>query len=204
VSGEQSDDSLSIELLADVRTIFDRLGDRVLSKTLASELASDPERPWAEWNHGKPISQKQLANLLRPFRIISETIRLGEQRAKGYLRVHFEDAFSRYLPQDPPSDACQRDNTGETGTNEHFRSVPDTTASRNEKREKINNDGHRHDVTDKKGGARRNGASNGGLIPFCAHCGRPDNAKDGRMSHCSDGGSELWLHRGCEAAWLAE
>jgi Protein of unknown function (DUF3631) len=66
--------SVNVELLVDIRLAF---GDdeHMRSVDLVEALNTDQERPWATWNKGKPISQKQLANLLRPFGIISETFR---------------------------------------------------------------------------------------------------------------------------------
>jgi hypothetical protein len=60
-------------------------------------------RPWAEFRHGKEMTQTQLANLLRPFGTFPRTIRIGDETPKGYFRDQFEDAFARYLPaSDPP------------------------------------------------------------------------------------------------------
>jgi len=39
-----------------------------------------------------------IARLLKPFGISPETIRVGEDTAKGYRLSAFEDAFARYLP----------------------------------------------------------------------------------------------------------
>jgi hypothetical protein len=39
----------------------------------------------------------RLAQMLRPFSIHPRTIRFGEDTAKGYNRIDFEDAFERYL-----------------------------------------------------------------------------------------------------------
>jgi len=51
---------------------------------------------------GGAITQKQLAGLLRPYRIESKSVRLPDGRTpKGYDRPQFEDAFARYLP--PPA-----------------------------------------------------------------------------------------------------
>jgi Protein of unknown function (DUF3631) len=201
LSGQQADDSESIDLLADVRAYFDRSGsDRVFSKVLASELASDPERPWAEYNRGKSITQTQIANLLRPFRIISETIRIGEERAKGYLRVHCEDVFDRYLAQHPPSEPLQRDNPDEMGTSERFSSVTEKSTSRIEKWEKPNNDGHRHDVTAEKGGSRGNGGGNGAEHHPCVQCNGHDN--DAILHVVGKRRERVWLHRECYKFYL--
>jgi putative DNA primase/helicase len=87
-----------VELLADTRDVFDRLGvDRLLSRKLIEELAVDPEKPWAEYRPGKQITQKQMANLLRPYFITSSPIWIGDVSARGYMRSQFEDAWKRYL-----------------------------------------------------------------------------------------------------------
>jgi hypothetical protein len=91
--------STGTRLLADVRTLFVEAGvDRVSSADLVIRLAADPESPWAEWKGGKPITQAQLARVLKPFGIASETIRLPSGgNPRGYLRTQFEDAWERYL-----------------------------------------------------------------------------------------------------------
>jgi len=37
-----------------------------------------------------------------PYKIKSKSIRFGSQTGKGYFLKAFKDAFSRYLPSDPP------------------------------------------------------------------------------------------------------
>jgi putative DNA primase/helicase len=54
-------------------------------------------RPWPEWKNGKPMTDRQLAKVLKPFRIIPGTIRLDTgSTPKGYYRSAFDDAFARY------------------------------------------------------------------------------------------------------------
>ena len=66
LSGEGHDStSVNVELLADIRLAFGET-DVIRSADLVAKLIADPERPWAEWRHGKPITQKQLAGLLGP------------------------------------------------------------------------------------------------------------------------------------------
>jgi putative DNA primase/helicase len=103
LSGEGHDaPSISVELLTDCHRAFGD-DDAIRSVDLCKELAVDPERPWVEWRNGKPITPKQLGYLLRPFNIISETVRIpGLDDAKGYLRSRFEDAWERYLPGQTP------------------------------------------------------------------------------------------------------
>jgi putative DNA primase/helicase len=99
LSGSTDDESLCIQLLADIRRIFqDSAVDRLRSQDMVELLAVESDRPWAEYRNGKPITQRQLAVLLEPFGIESRTIRVGKRKTpKGYYRGHFDDAFNRYL-----------------------------------------------------------------------------------------------------------
>jgi putative DNA primase/helicase len=68
------------------------------TKTLITALCMDTERPWATYARGEPITDRQLAKLLKPFRIISATVHPPDvPHAKGYRRADFEDAWERYL-----------------------------------------------------------------------------------------------------------
>ena len=58
-------------------------------------------RPWAGGDGNGPLTRHRLAQLLAPFGIRPQTIRVGTATAKGYLRAQFDDAFGRYLPQPP-------------------------------------------------------------------------------------------------------
>jgi len=88
LSGESPEESLGVMLLADCGPAF---GD--------DAVPADPERPWAEYNRGDPITQRQLAKLLGTFGIISVNVRpeVGPQ-GKGYRRVDFEQAWEAYCP----------------------------------------------------------------------------------------------------------
>jgi hypothetical protein len=90
-------------------------------------LTADPDKPWVEYWHGKPITHRQLATLLGNFSIISETVRIGPETAKGYRCTALEDAFERYLNFQSDgyshSDPSQRHNASSTGTSSTFRSV---------------------------------------------------------------------------------
>jgi hypothetical protein len=95
-----TDTSIRVRLLADIRAAFgDR--DKLPTVSLINTLIEDASRPWAEWKNGKPISPRQLADMLRPFGIIPTTRREGEVTFKGYQRLDFEDAWSRYPLLEP-------------------------------------------------------------------------------------------------------
>jgi Protein of unknown function (DUF3631) len=108
-SGAHDADSaaLGIALLADIRGLFDEKAvDKFSSKVLCETLATIEGRPWAEYGRmKKPLSQNQLAKELKPFSIVSHTIRLaGDSTPKGYTLSDFEDAFARYLPSAETAD----------------------------------------------------------------------------------------------------
>ena len=99
LSGEGHDAaSIEIDLLADLRNAF---GDEpaVASIDLIARLAADPERPWAEWKDRKPITANQLRDLLKPFGVFPEKIRLpGRKDFRGYRRIWLEELWEAYLP----------------------------------------------------------------------------------------------------------
>jgi hypothetical protein len=92
------DASIGIQLLADIRTAVGNK-DCLFSLTLVAILNGDPERPWVEYNRGKPFTQKQLANRLKGYGIVSEAVWIDGKSAKGYKRSAFEDVWTRYLSE---------------------------------------------------------------------------------------------------------
>lgn len=133
LSGQATIDneSIKVELLRDVQSIFAENGfDRVASLELCNLLALLEERPWGTWKHGKPITQTQLAKLLKPFAVTSRTIRIdGQGTARGYHREDFADAFERYIPslsQENPLSKCNSDTTrAQSGDNPLFQGDTD-------------------------------------------------------------------------------
>lgn len=74
--------------------------ERVSSADLVAGFTADTDGPWAEWKNGKPITQAQLARVLKPFGIAPQVIRLSSGGTmRGYLRKQFEDAWERYLEE---------------------------------------------------------------------------------------------------------
>lgn len=87
--------SLSVQLLADIRTFFD--SETISTEDLIKKLLMLDESPWTELQ-GKPIDSRALSKLLKPFGIGSKTIRIGSNTPRGYLRFDFADSWRRYLP----------------------------------------------------------------------------------------------------------
>jgi putative DNA primase/helicase len=134
LSGEESDGAVNVELLKDIRTAFG--GDEeIRSADLVEKLAADKERPWADWKHGRALSQKQLGGLLSHFGIRSETVSVpGFADAKGYRRVRFEEAWEVYCPGQNTlsglpgtSEASKRRSADGSGTSRDFQSVADAS-----------------------------------------------------------------------------
>jgi len=147
---EQEDEDQLVLLLDDIRKIFDKLGkDRITSEWLVGRLALLEDRPWGDWNGTKPLTERQLARLLKPIHIRPKGIRVGARTPRGYLRATFGDAFSRYLPHDPQQ-AQQSPPDGENpsaANRNTLRSVADT-----ENRESPGESDVVADVADRKGG----------------------------------------------------
>jgi putative DNA primase/helicase len=93
----ESDSSALVKLLEDLRELFDR-GDKLFSVDICEALGVREDRPWSEWRKGKPITVRQLAQLLAPLGIKPKSTRIGEETGKGYELEQFSDPFSRYLP----------------------------------------------------------------------------------------------------------
>ena len=92
--------SLGVNLLHDIRQIFTQLSegsDRISSRELVVALCHIPDSPWLEAHNRKPINETWLGRRLRQYNINSKTIRMGDDRAKGYELADFTEAFVRFL-----------------------------------------------------------------------------------------------------------
>jgi putative DNA primase/helicase len=99
LSGERAEEpGFGVALLEDIRTLFGTC--RVVASDVMLEgLTGLSERPWATWTkQGKPMTQRDLAGLLKRFGIRPGTVRVGEATPKGYTLADFEDSFARYIP----------------------------------------------------------------------------------------------------------
>ncbi len=103
LSGGGGDDaSARVMLLADIKAVFEeRRSVRITSADLTGALAEMEDRPWPEWQHGRPITPRQVARLLAAFGIKPKLVRVGDAPARGYERAQFEAVWRRYLPSAP-------------------------------------------------------------------------------------------------------
>jgi putative DNA primase/helicase len=93
---------LDVQLLADIHEVFESGRRMVGSKHLVELLHEKVERPWAtRANNGKPITANWLAEILAPFGVRPERVRVESgNQVRGYQREQFEDAWRRYLSLD--------------------------------------------------------------------------------------------------------
>jgi hypothetical protein len=93
---KQDAPSLGVRLLADLRKI---IGDApaMHTETILERLHSLEEAPWGDLK-GKPLDDRGLARLLRPYDIKPKLVRIGTTVSRGYRREDLHDAWARYLP----------------------------------------------------------------------------------------------------------
>ncbi|MCI5060689.1 MAG: DUF3631 domain-containing protein [Alphaproteobacteria bacterium] len=102
---DEDEGSAGEMLLTDIRLILEeRNQSQISTSDLLYYLVEIEERPWMEWNRGKPLSARQLSNKLKPFGISPTNITdsFGKRR-KGYNQLDFAEAFERYIPDSPSS-----------------------------------------------------------------------------------------------------
>lgn len=96
----ESNDSVRVLLLRDIRDSFRTGEDRLASEDLIRRLIEREDRPWREWGkvNPKPITASGLARQLKPFGIVPTQAREGADVRRGYSRVDLADAWARYVP----------------------------------------------------------------------------------------------------------
>ncbi|PIJ36961.1 hypothetical protein BMW24_004515 [Mycobacterium heckeshornense] len=97
--------SLGARLLRDIQDVFGNR-ERMFTADILHALTSDAESEWSDL-FGKPLNERRLAKELKRYGVVSETVRIGDARAKGYRvegQTGLGQAWSRWLP-----DAIKRD-----------------------------------------------------------------------------------------------
>lgn len=92
-AGTDADDSLSLQLLTDLKAVWPENEECCGTATLIASLRSLEESPWAEFE----LSPRKLTRMLKPFGLETRTIRFGERVCRGYRYDALEPAFLRYL-----------------------------------------------------------------------------------------------------------
>jgi hypothetical protein len=145
LAGKAADSAtIGATLLGDLRDLFREEANKwgckiedaeISSATICGALGSMETRLWPEWGrHRKPISQRQLASLLKPFSIIPVGIRTGDSTPRGYRYRDFEDVFSRYIPETAESTRNTATTAGGVSENDEFTSAtkPECCGSKND------------------------------------------------------------------------
>jgi putative DNA primase/helicase len=114
LEGASDSRTAGAKLLEAIRSISreEGVGDAIGSQGLRDKLTANPDSEWAEWRRGNPITQMQIARLLKPFRIFPQQVRVGGRQIRGYSFSSFRDAWGevpvkRHIPPFPPSKASQ-------------------------------------------------------------------------------------------------
>jgi putative DNA primase/helicase len=104
LSRQNAEPSQGRRLLAALREIFANR-DKIPSAEVVKLLAADPNAEWCEFHgRGSPITQRQLAVLLREYEIYPVAVhptKRSDKTLNGYRRAQFADAWARFLPRDP-------------------------------------------------------------------------------------------------------
>jgi uncharacterized protein DUF3631 len=92
------DDSLSLRLLADIRTVWPESEGKIFTAELLAQLKAVEDGPWAS---DERFDARKLSRFLRPFGVTPQTVQIGRDNKKGYYREHIGAAFDRYLGAQP-------------------------------------------------------------------------------------------------------
>ena len=216
--------STNVELLADIKLAFGD-ADEIRSVDLVAKLVADPEKSWAEYKDHKPLTQRQLGGLLRAFQIVSETVRVpGVADAKGYKKVHFEEAWAAYLPTPPVAKTGQGDlphqpseilpsnrpNADSSRTSEAFSIRPNSVLDGSENddlaygRNDLDAWTAKNTQDGEEGGTNHNPpddhhVTEGGEDRSCRQC---DGPLDGTEVLFEIDGEPVWLHPECRSFYL--
>ncbi|MGE3171786.1 MAG: DUF3631 domain-containing protein [Planctomycetota bacterium] len=95
------DTTASVLVLSDVRELFsNRCTQKIPTAELLRHLIELEERPWSEFNNGRPLNAHGLARLLGPLGVKSTCLKVGpgNKVLRGYLARDLADPCNRYLP----------------------------------------------------------------------------------------------------------
>lgn len=205
------DESRIAVLLNDIEDTFidpvppDQRTMQLSSADLVKALIAIEGRPWAEYGkRRKPISQNQLARVLKPHGISPELLWDTEDGKpyRGYQLVRFTEVFNRYLP---PKGGFQSVRPLESPSSldfSHFSTVRENPGLTVGECENPNNDGLSNTLTVGMGDISENVNEGGPWPSVCEHCGVPE--RPGKPVHSYDRDGQIYLlHPACWTEWLA-
>ena len=207
----EADPEIGIQLLSDIRDIFDRNGaNRLTTKMLLAELTVDEEGPWHSYGKGgKSLTDRQLRRLLKDFRrgygIKSKSMRIDgiAGTPKGYDRADFESDFAAYLSSVAGKSTSQSATTQQAhvfnGLEPQFPATTSVVVADKSEPNLLENNTC-CGVTDGEPqlpATERNSADQQALDEdrSCRWCGR---RFDGTEQFCCVGDESVWLHPACQ------
>ncbi len=98
-AGAQQTNPTGCLLLDIFVSFFLAKADRLLTRDLLESLDAMGDRPWKEMRQGNAITDRWLAQQLRPYGIKARTFRVGDIVSRGYVREDFRETFKRYIPK---------------------------------------------------------------------------------------------------------
>jgi putative DNA primase/helicase len=101
--------ALPLELLRNIeRILAANSATDIPSRLLIERLCHDHTAPWSTYNDGKPMSYRQLSDILSNYGIHPKDIRTTEgARSKGYKAADFAEVFARYLNDESAASASE-------------------------------------------------------------------------------------------------
>ena len=96
--------SAGVQLLAALWAMFPKSRREITSEQVVQELLADPDLPWHEYRGRGPITKNQVAALPRDYDIrpaVVHPTKRADFSRHGYRAAQFQDAFARFLPQEP-------------------------------------------------------------------------------------------------------
>ena len=209
----ESEPSLGIRLLADMRTV---LGRRTRSLPRRSWWLDRPGREPVGRSQGQAHHRSRPIHPTAAVRHPIKNVRIGERISKGYAREDFHDAWLRYLhpsaAREGATSATGATDPGSTGfSQENVADVADSSpdvADERGKESPINSS----DVADVADVADVRGNGQGRIYAVHKHPTRPGEVRP--CDHCGVGGQlapwdwpgraePVWLHEKCKAAFAA-
>ena len=107
--------SVGVQLLAILRSMLTKNRTEITSEQVVQELLADPNSPWHEYRGRGPITKNQVAALLRDYDIrpvVLHPTKRADFSRHGYRAAHFNDAFARFLPNEPNIRTLKRGRDG--------------------------------------------------------------------------------------------
>ncbi len=108
--GRGLDDSSSgVLLLRAIKAAFDKSGVliggslKITTENLMTVINGNDEYPFGGWNNGGGMHSRNLNAMLKPYGVHSLDIKFSGGTRKGFEKVAFADAWSRYTPDLAPS-----------------------------------------------------------------------------------------------------